>query len=77
MGYILLAITVILTILSMCNYLIKNKHVFEEKKAEKKDESVATENNDETDKNVVDAENIVEIKKSDDVVVIDESNKRE
>lgn len=78
-GYILLAITVILTILSMCNYLIKNKHVFEEKKAEKKDESVATENNNETNKNVVDAENIVEIEENDDknVVVIDESNKRE
>lgn len=31
-GYVFLAITLIMTILSMCNYLIKNKHVFKEDK---------------------------------------------
>lgn len=31
-GYVLLAITLIMTILSMCNYLIKNKHVFKEER---------------------------------------------
>lgn len=33
-GYIFLAATLILTILSMCNYLIKNRHVFKDKKEE-------------------------------------------
>lgn len=31
-GYVLLAITLILTIVSACNYLIKNKHVFKDEK---------------------------------------------
>lgn len=36
-GYILLAITIILTIISGCNYMIKNKDVFKEKKKAEKE----------------------------------------
>ena len=38
-GYILLAITVIMTILSAVNYLVKNKHVFKDEKKEEKTEN--------------------------------------
>ena len=56
-GYVLLAITLIMTILSMCNYLIKNKHVFKEDKVivESEKNTVSAENA-QTDAEIIDVD---------------------
>lgn len=59
-GYILLAITIILTILSMCNYLIKNRHVFKEEKAEEISQNKENTDNKTTESDVAKVEVIYE-----------------
>ena len=56
-GYVFLAITLIMTILSMCNYLIKNKHVFKEDKVivESEKNTVSAENA-QTDAEIIDVD---------------------
>ena len=53
-GYVFLAITLILTILSMINYLIKNRHVFKEEKQAEVDNVVKEENIEKKDDDVED-----------------------
>lgn len=59
-GYVLLAITIILTIVSACNYLIKNKHVFKDSKEneDKKNKEAIVEKNVKENVEIADAENL-------------------